>query len=105
MCAVTSIVAATTHKRVRLAPREIPDDGECLVGLAPESRFDVADGRALPYGDASFDKAFTVNTVYFWSDPTRGCSEILRVLQEKPAEHMLTQGNYGNLLSFMQIGG
>jgi cyclic pyranopterin phosphate synthase len=32
-------------------------------------------------------------------------AEILRVLQEKPAEHMLTQGNYGNLLSFMQIGG
>ena len=32
-------------------------------------------------------------------------SEILRVLQEKPAEHMLTQGNYGNLVSFMQIGG
>jgi cyclic pyranopterin phosphate synthase len=32
-------------------------------------------------------------------------AEILRVLQEKPAEHMLTQGNFGNLVSFMQIGG
>jgi cyclic pyranopterin phosphate synthase len=32
-------------------------------------------------------------------------AEILRVLQEKPAEHMLTQGNYGNLVSFMEIGG
>ena len=32
-------------------------------------------------------------------------AEILRVLAEKPAEHMLTQGNYGNLKSFMQIGG
>ncbi|HET7042005.1 MAG TPA: GTP 3',8-cyclase MoaA [Gemmatimonadales bacterium] len=31
--------------------------------------------------------------------------EILRVLQDKPAEHRLTQGNYGNLVSFMQIGG
>lgn len=31
--------------------------------------------------------------------------EILRVLQEKPAEHMLLAGNYGNLQSFMQIGG
>ncbi|HEX7186155.1 MAG TPA: GTP 3',8-cyclase MoaA [Thermoanaerobaculia bacterium] len=31
--------------------------------------------------------------------------EILRVLREKPAEHMLTQGNYGNLVSFMQTGG
>jgi len=32
-------------------------------------------------------------------------SEILRVLAEKPAEHMLAQGDYGNLASFMQIGG
>ena len=32
-------------------------------------------------------------------------SEILRVLQEKPAEHLLTEGDYGNLESFMQIGG
>jgi cyclic pyranopterin phosphate synthase len=32
-------------------------------------------------------------------------SEILRVLQDKPAEHRLTVGNYGNLASFMQIGG
>jgi len=32
-------------------------------------------------------------------------AEILRVLQDKPAEHKLTQGDYGNLVSFMQIGG
>lgn len=31
--------------------------------------------------------------------------EILRVLAEKPAEHLLAQGDYGNLASFMQIGG
>jgi cyclic pyranopterin phosphate synthase len=32
-------------------------------------------------------------------------TEILRVVQEKPAEHLLAQGNYGNLVSFMEIGG
>jgi cyclic pyranopterin phosphate synthase len=32
-------------------------------------------------------------------------AEILRLMAEKPAEHMLHQGNYGNLVSFMQIGG
>ncbi len=31
--------------------------------------------------------------------------EILRVLREKPAEHMLGRGDYGNLVSFMEIGG
>jgi GTP 3',8-cyclase len=32
-------------------------------------------------------------------------AEILRVLRDKPAEHLLRQGNSGNLASFMQIGG
>jgi len=32
-------------------------------------------------------------------------AEILRVLAEKPAEHLLTQGSFGNLASFMEIGG
>ena len=31
--------------------------------------------------------------------------EILRVLADKPAEHMLRQGDSGNLVSFMEIGG
>jgi len=32
-------------------------------------------------------------------------NEILRVLADKPAEHLLRQGDYGNLKSFMEIGG
>jgi cyclic pyranopterin phosphate synthase len=32
-------------------------------------------------------------------------TEILRVLREKPAEHLLGRGDYGNLVSFMEIGG
>ena len=33
----------------------------------------------LPYGDASFTKACTVNTVYFWSEPAAGMREFARV--------------------------
>jgi cyclic pyranopterin phosphate synthase len=32
-------------------------------------------------------------------------AEILRVLKEKPEEHGLARGDYGNLVSFMQFGG
>jgi cyclic pyranopterin phosphate synthase len=32
-------------------------------------------------------------------------AEILRVLAEKPPEHYLARGDYGNLVSFMEIGG
>ena len=35
---------------------------------------------ALPFDDASFDRAFTVNTIYFWPDPERAARELVRVL-------------------------
>ncbi|MBW8876133.1 MAG: GTP 3',8-cyclase MoaA [Acidobacteria bacterium] len=52
------------------------------------------------------DRVYPLRPLLATPDPDAALeSEILRVLQEKPAEHMLTQGNYGNLVSFMQIGG
>jgi SAM-dependent methyltransferase len=51
----------------------------------------VAEGRAefkvgstaeIPYEDARFDKVFSVNTVYFWSDPPVDLREQRRVLKE-----------------------
>jgi cyclic pyranopterin phosphate synthase len=52
------------------------------------------------------DRTYPLRPLLAAPDPQAALeAEILRVLQEKPAEHMLTQGNYGNLASFMQIGG
>ncbi|MBI5232231.1 MAG: methyltransferase domain-containing protein [Coriobacteriales bacterium] len=34
----------------------------------------------LPCPDASIDKVCTVNTIYFWSDPVAGASELFRVI-------------------------
>lgn len=36
--------------------------------------------EAIPFGDARFDRAFTVNTIYFWSDPEQAARELARVL-------------------------
>ena len=41
----------------------------------------LADVQALPFENSSIDKAFTVNTVYFWHDLQKGFSEINRVLK------------------------
>jgi ubiquinone/menaquinone biosynthesis C-methylase UbiE len=41
----------------------------------------LADVQDLPFGDSSVDKAYTVNTVYFWRDTQKGLSEIKRVLK------------------------
>lgn len=35
----------------------------------------------LPYGDATFDRVVTVNTIYFWPDQEDGLREIARVLR------------------------
>ena len=41
----------------------------------------MADVQNLPFEDSSIDKAYTVNTVYFWQDIDQGFSEIKRVLK------------------------
>jgi cyclic pyranopterin phosphate synthase len=52
------------------------------------------------------DRNYPLRPLLAAADPDAALdAEILRVLQEKPAEHGLTQGDYGNLMSFMQIGG
>ncbi|HVT60962.1 MAG TPA: GTP 3',8-cyclase MoaA [Thermoanaerobaculia bacterium] len=52
------------------------------------------------------DRVYPLRHLLAAPDPAAALeAEILSVLTEKPAEHMLTQGNYGNLVTFMQIGG
>jgi len=41
----------------------------------------VGDLMALPFADANFHAALTINTVYFWPDPARGAAEFFRVLR------------------------
>ncbi|MGH2794647.1 MAG: methyltransferase domain-containing protein [Actinomycetota bacterium] len=41
----------------------------------------VGDVSALPFADGSFDRAYSVNAVFFWPDPAAGLAEIHRVLR------------------------
>jgi ubiquinone/menaquinone biosynthesis C-methylase UbiE len=45
-----------------------------------QAAFVLADMLALPFTKAAFNKIFTINTIYFWEDPTQVLSEITRVL-------------------------
>lgn len=47
------------------------------------SNFHLYDGLNLPFESEEFDKIFTVNTLYFWSNPKKLLSEINRVLKPK----------------------
>lgn len=48
---------------------------------AGHARFELADAARLPFPDASFDRAFAVNVIYFWPDQEAALREIRRVLQ------------------------
>jgi ubiquinone/menaquinone biosynthesis C-methylase UbiE len=41
----------------------------------------LADVSHIPLPDASVDKAYTVNTIYFWDDLHAGLAEVVRVLK------------------------
>jgi SAM-dependent methyltransferase len=55
---------------------------------------------SLPWGDGEYDRALTVNTVYFWNDVEDGFREVRRVLRRRgvflvsilPAEALLRWG-------------
>lgn len=47
-----------------------------------EGRVQLREGTvsALPFGDGSFDKVCSVDTLYYWPDPARDLGEVYRVL-------------------------
>lgn len=46
-----------------------------------QAEFILYEGKKLPFENQSFDKIFTVNTVYFWENPVDFLNEIYRVLK------------------------
>lgn len=48
---------------------------------AGTAAFDLVPADCLPYPDHSFDRIFTVNTLYFWQQPEAYANEIYRVLR------------------------
>lgn len=48
---------------------------------AQQAAFHLYDGRRIPFSDGHFDRIFTVNTIYFWSDPPALLAEFYRVLK------------------------
>lgn len=47
----------------------------------PFASFLRYNGKEIPFADAEFDMAFTVNTIYFWDAPEAYCKELARVLK------------------------
>ncbi|SMP23292.1 class I SAM-dependent methyltransferase [Chryseobacterium profundimaris] len=69
-----------------------------------QADFVLYEGEKLPFEDKTFDKIFTVNTVYFWEQPVEYLNEIYRVLKDN-GTFVITFGqrNFMEKLPFTQF--
>jgi len=87
-----------------LMHREAQQFNQALIEQQ-KARFYLYDGKVLPFEDNFFNKIFTVNTLYFWNDPTLMLSELYRVLQSE-GRLVITyaQQDFMQKLPFTQYG-
>jgi ubiquinone/menaquinone biosynthesis C-methylase UbiE len=86
------------------------DFSEEMVKMAtakhiPGANFLLGEVAAMPFADQTFDIVFGINVVYFWENPERELSEILRVL--KPGGLLLLgyrPKTYMQAIPFTQFG-
>ena len=48
-----------------------------------QASFHLYDGKQLPFPEGSFDRIFTVNTIYFWQEPARLLESLYKALKPK----------------------
>jgi ubiquinone/menaquinone biosynthesis C-methylase UbiE len=61
----------------------------------PRISFDVGDALALPYGDATFDRAYSMLVLHFIADSARAVSEMRRVVRPGGTIAAAVWDNYG----------
>ncbi len=65
-------ISETMHKEAKRLNKHFGD----------QANFVLYEGKKLPFQDKTFDKIFTVNTVYFWEQPVEYLNEMYRVLKD-----------------------
>ncbi|MDR3024709.1 class I SAM-dependent methyltransferase [Chryseobacterium sp.] len=65
-------ISETMHNEARKLNKEFENQAD----------FVLYEGKKLPFQDRTFNKIFTVNTVYFWENPVEFLNEIYRVLKD-----------------------
>jgi ubiquinone/menaquinone biosynthesis C-methylase UbiE len=72
------IVAGIDHSETMVAEASKRNAPAIKAGRADLRYGDAAE---LPFADASFDKAFSIHAIYFWSSPRQALGELHRVLK------------------------
>ncbi|MCX6168127.1 MAG: class I SAM-dependent methyltransferase [Ignavibacteriales bacterium] len=68
---------------IELSEEMVANSRERFQDMIKSGRLEIKKGtvEALPFPDANFNKACTVNTIYFWSDLDRCFTELFRVIR------------------------
>ncbi|MCX6149697.1 MAG: class I SAM-dependent methyltransferase [Ignavibacteriales bacterium] len=68
---------------LELSEEMVTNSRERFRDLIKTGRLEIKQGtvESLPFPDANFNKACTVNTIYFWSDLDRCFAELFRVIK------------------------
>ncbi len=70
-----------------------------------QAAFHLYDGEIIPFDDNSFDKIFTVNTIYFWPQPVAMLNELYRVLKPQGLLNItFAERSFMQQLPFTQFG-
>ncbi|MDQ3927716.1 MAG: class I SAM-dependent methyltransferase [Chloroflexota bacterium] len=72
------MVAGIDHSRTMVVEASRRNAPAIKVGRAD---LRLGDAAELPFADASFDKAFSIHAIYFWSRPRLALKELHRVLK------------------------
>lgn len=70
-----------------------------------QALFYLYDGVSIPFSNNSFDKIFTVNTIYFWNNPELLLTELYRVMKHGGLLNItFAQKSFMQDLPFTQFG-
>lgn len=80
---LTAAAAGIAYTGIDISETMVQTAQKLNAGLIESGKalFVLSDGKTLGFDTNYFDKIFTVNTIYFWEEPSRYTSEIYRILK------------------------
>jgi len=88
---------------IDVSPTMVDEARRFNAAVVAEGRaaFHLAEAESLPAADASFDRIFAVNVIYFWTDPPRPLAQIRRAL--KPGGFSLIAASAPEITALMPM--
>lgn len=80
---ILNVHPSITYSGIDFSPTMLEEANKINQSFVDERRakFQMANAELMPFEENSFNKIFTINTIYFWENPDKVLIECKRVLQ------------------------